>query len=115
MKKKEIEEGNILIAKFLDLNLQYRDGIIPILENEWGEDDILSEWAKWHISWYWLMPVVEKIESMGYEVWLKKQSCWIYDYPEKKIVHIMDSYNKIEAVYKAVVEFIKWYNQQPTT
>ena len=57
---------------------------------------------QYHSSWDWLMPVVEKC----------------YDTPSNgdSIDNYMskDSFcrNDIKAVYNAVVEFIKWYNEQ---
>lgn len=73
---------------------------------------------RFHYSWDWLMPVVEKIESMGYRTTL---FCHEYGKEDGNSMHIKDSSHtmlgdgfastKIEAVYKAVVEFIKWYNE----
>lgn len=82
---------------------------------------------KYHTSWDWLMPVVEKIEAMGWcvriENWPKKfkspykehYSVWMWLDPEDcpEIQTYSDS--KIEAVYKAVYQFITWYNQQKQT
>ena len=61
------------------------------------------------------MPVVEKIESISKQ----KNGFMIYrnvvsiDNSEiKTIQHINDNRTKIEAVYDAVIYFIKWYNEQ---
>lgn len=66
-----------------------------------------------HSNWEYLMPVVQKIEEMGYEVSITKARCEIKDK-----VNLQDGYygyeslnTKIEAVYAAVIEFIKHYNQ----
>jgi len=113
MTQEEILEGNKLIAEF--------DGVVwkdaslvnyPRPNKQWSIkfpngkqfseygniDDILSKYCKYHSSWDWLMPVVEKI---------------IYNYDESKSLDIMRelSYAKIESVYQSVIEFIKWYNQ----
>ena len=71
----------------------------------------------YHHSWDWLMPVVEKIESLNSICLIKNHWCNIKttDFDSVNIkgfstLKICDT--KIEAVYKAVVEFIKWYNQQ---
>jgi hypothetical protein len=93
---------------------------------------------KYHESWDWLMPVVEKIESLdlkeyGYKwedmdgetrynnqnicVEIERNQCWIYmnlqlDPPDtlnEKTSH-MKFDTKIEATYAAVVEFIEYYN-----
>jgi hypothetical protein len=59
-------------------------------------------------SWDWLMPVVEKIElDFGGFVIIHNSKCVINP---NNIVIIGAS--KLEAVYKAVVEFIEWHNHQ---
>ena len=93
---------------------------------------------KYHESWDWLMPVVEKIESLdlseyGYKwegldgeteynnqnicVEIERNQCWIYMNLQLDPVHTInvETFNKkcdskIDAVYGAVVEFIEWYN-----
>ena len=68
----------------------------------------------YHSDWNWLMPVVEKIESLGYKVdiskWENSQYCGIY-LNGKKIAG-NETNTKIEAVYNACIEFIKWYITQ---
>ena len=66
------------------------------------EDDF-----EYDFSWDWLMPVVEKIENhLGYAVTIVQNSC----YTESMGGEERDS--KLEATYKTVVEFIKYYNDQ---
>lgn len=72
-----------------------------------------------YYSYDWLMPVVEKIESF-----IDGKNCCIYNFKqEQSFVEIvnnhtsetiveLDADTKLEAAYKAVVEFIKWYNDQ---
>ena len=70
---------------------------------------------KYHTSWDWLMPVVEKIESLRIvDLIIKKESVtfiWI-DNPDKWIRRqiIIDNDTRLSILYKAVVEFIKWCN-----
>jgi hypothetical protein len=71
-----------------------------------------------------LMPVVEEIESMGYCARIVRsggERCVIYDpeihnsadvYSGKGIAASVNQEKKIDAVYKAVIEFIKFYNLQ---
>jgi hypothetical protein len=80
----------------------------------------------YHTSWDWLMPVVEKIEQIkGCNVYTSKTTHGefsieiSYETPyysyisNTKSIFIKDkTLSKIEATHKAVVEFIKWYNQQ---
>ena len=53
------------------------------------------------------MEVVSKIEKLNFEVIIIYESCKIGD-----IVEIYSNTSKIESVWKAVVEFIKYYNEQ---
>lgn len=81
-------------------------------------------------SWDWLMPVVEKIEgvkltddglrvfSTGANVTIFYKACQIEYEPDDESGDDHDEWDtqtqgetKHEAVYKAVVEFIKWYNE----
>lgn len=75
----------------------------------------------YHKSWDWLMPVVEKIESLGKNTLISNISghyCNIMtgvSLMESSINNpskfLGQGESKIEAVYKALVEFINWYNQ----
>lgn len=71
------------------------------------------------IDWNSIMPVVEKIESLDDEksVSINGTLCLIKgDHTAvggwDLITASCDGPTKIQAVYKAVVEFIKWYNNQ---
>jgi hypothetical protein len=57
------------------------------------------EEMKYHTSWDWLMPVVEKIKDMGYDQQLDN------------IDNVLTCDLRKENLYNAVVEFIKFYNQ----
>jgi hypothetical protein len=64
---------------------------------------------QYHKSWDWLMPVVDKIESLNFSIEMNKQEegdyqCLII---KKDILVQTFSNNKIEAVYNAVIKFIK--------
>lgn len=64
---------------------------------------------KYHYSWKWLMPVVEKIESMGYSVKIIEDWCEIIGEDYDKVADFGGG--KLISVYAAIVEFIKWYNK----
>ena len=66
---------------------------------------------KYDTDWNWLMPVVKKIESLGYRVTIVRHICRIDLTEESKLI-ISEDIKKIEAVYSACLEFIKWYNKQ---
>lgn len=65
------------------------------------------EEMKYHTSWDWLMPVVEKIEMVkGVHFVISELGCDVYSFG-KQISNSREE-TKILTVYKAVVEFIKW-------
>jgi hypothetical protein len=104
MKPEKIVEGNKIIAKFDELDLpNYTD-------KGWVDA------CKYHTSWDWLIPVLEKIESLEYDthIILTHQSNNKPPFiPVLLIGHSKSyekDYSKIETVWTAVVEFIKWYN-----
>ena len=79
-------EENQIIAEFMDEEITLN-----------GATHDLDEFdgLKYHSSWDWLMPVVEKVISKDYEFMVFEElkfQLWRVD---------------IDAVYKAVVEFIK--------
>lgn len=118
-------EKNKLIAEFMGWknkgndyffpnNMQHLYNPINLYEFEGGdyqfETDVTG--LTFHTSWDWLMPVVEKIESLGYSV--NTSSSMVYINGDngiiKKPINIGFKITKIEAVYNACVEFILWYN-----
>jgi hypothetical protein len=132
MTKIQIKEGNKLIANFMDLfpieSIRHK-GVYMLSKhrgNIWYryKDDVYEQ-CKYHKSWDWLMPVVEKIGSTdlsGVDIhWGTGCTdsfawCDINWDNNKKSFHTSDNLNSdeqslITAVWFAVVEFIKWYNK----
>lgn len=108
------EGHNKMIAIFIGLQL---DSMGFIKYNPTNIKIKVDHDLKFHTSWDWLMPVVEKIESLGYIVSLTNKACHIlmngktlFDKPMQFI-----SSTKIEATYNAVIEFINWYNSNTPT
>ena len=80
---------------------------------------------KFHSSWDWLMPVVEKIQEETFDNSFKIGNGWVavkhyYSeslYSEKeqgsyeRYYDIKKDVSTLDNAYKAVVEFIKWYNE----
>ena len=114
-------ENNILIAEFLGHEIAFRDSSVPCImgnQNAWTP-------IKYHSDWNWLMQVIEKILSInlmdddfeynriyiGYDTWEKKHYVNLFVSEDKQINGYSEN-SKIEAVYNACVEFIKWYNEQ---
>lgn len=129
MMEEEILEGNKLIAEFMQIETQlispYGIGIPRLysMEEEHQTEEGNCTELSYDCSWDWLMPVVEKIENMcpldGYTknsfVLNIQHFCTLFDncfYENPTIVALGTT--KIESIYKAVVEFIKFYNDKLT-
>ena len=65
-------------------------------------------------DWNFLMEVVEKIESLGYNTKIESLEHTRVSIGNGKLTTLIqvDKETKIKAVYNACVEFIKWYNEQ---
>lgn len=115
-----MKTDNELIAEFMGLKSISKKEFEKCPEKYSIEKESIIEYQRYHVDWNWLMPVVDKIESTpfsnflysspGYWVVIDGDSCEI---KEDKLTIITKSkgVSKIDAVYKAVVEFIKWYNE----
>lgn len=128
MTQEEIIEGNKLIAEFMGgksykgsnyIFYSFINGNIKpysefLDEFKWGYGCPLDYELKFHSSWDWLMPVVEKIYMLD-EV---KDVAVHYDYTriwlQKGFIESNSyTYNSfIEECWLTIVEFIKWYNEQ---
>ena len=107
-----MKEENKLIAEFMGFKIQdnpnerFYNQYFTEPNGTWGSR---IEIMHFDSSWDWLMPVVEKIESLNFSIEMNKQEegdyqCLII---KKDILVQTFSNNKIEAVYNAVVNFIK--------
>lgn len=126
MKQKQILEGNNLIAEFMGYKV--RETGDTTSDSRFGvgtwflytKDGVTSDNVFFNSSWDWLMPVVEKIEKLGYHTricfddfgsWMQiHYGLSVADTDETKAVN-MNGKTKIENTFKSVVEFIKWYNK----
>ena len=103
-----METNNKIIAEFMgakltkDLKIMY-----PVYE---GDSSYVKN-LKYRSDWNWLMEVVEKIESIGFTFETKKNWARITRKGENIILRWEEDKTKIEAVYNACIEFIKWYNE----
>lgn len=103
---KEVLEGNRLIATFMN-------------HGGGANDEYKNKPFEYHLHWNFLMPVVEKIESMEDKDgnWYKfdiinrvEVECSAGEIPICYI-HSFEAKSKIDGVYKAVIQFINHFNQ----
>lgn len=102
-------ENNKLIAEFIGCKAIFKDKKeYQMVTHEnmcYGANEL-----QYHKDWNWLMEVVEKIESLDNNFIIEGNKGFI-NIPQRKQVEVRKE-TKIEAVYNACVEFIKWYNKQ---
>jgi len=117
----QIEDSKI-IAEFMELEFtDFKNlGLRYLVKEYWTPIEKLN----YHTSWDWLMPVVEKICKYEFDD-ASIESHDTYDYSYLKTFGMLDEdgnflvrFNRgflhaekilIDAVFKAVVEFINWY------
>lgn len=127
MTEKEVLDGNVLIAEFME----YPEGY-PHITDEFGYDqtvegyringeDISTEDLQYHSSWNSLMPVVEKIskmENVYYFSILPEHSSDIFltGIPIEDLSNLFSPIEEfgsnIEMVFNTVIGFIKWQNEK---
>jgi hypothetical protein len=93
-----MENNNKLIAEFMGLEEIYTP-LLNIYEISETETCLETDLA-YHTDWNWLMPVVKKCREESND----EDSYW-----EAIYYSLVDL--DIDNVYIAVVEFIKWYNE----
>jgi hypothetical protein len=111
-----IEEKNRMIANFMGYETYEHTNstAIRLTEgNEFNSIDIGHVHTKFHTSWDWLMPVVEKISSIFGE--------WDYEderREEAEDIFYMDNMFSefisadMDSIFSRCVQFIEWYNEQ---
>ena len=107
-------QSNKLIAEFMGLCPLIRSGFISDKNQEYYGS--ISD-LQYHSSWDWLMHVVQKINLLDdyrYTVYIASMDTKIEDNITGNVIvdinckHSVDEL--IQSVYKAVVQFIKEYN-----
>ena len=97
---------NKMIAEFMGYNLEVVNDEVYFTLDDMLET-LSDEELHYHTDWNWLIGVVDKIESLGYDVQIILDYCTITNGDYSEITQIGG--NKIHNVYNACVEFIKWY------
>ena len=124
MTTQEILEGNKLIAEFM--GAKRKEYSITNREHYLFRDGrkYLTENLIFHSSWDWLMPVVEKIESLPtdkengeeFQFSITGDGIAITQYDDGSgIIASRVNYlgkSKLEFTFEVVVEFIKWHTNE---
>ena len=98
-----IQENNKIIAEFMGAKVTDVKGLQkPIYYPIMGKSVYVDK-LKYHSSWDWLIPVVKKCLIGEAETNRPDLVSNIYE----SLVNL-----EIDLVYKDIIEFIKWYNQQ---
>ena len=130
---KNIVENNKVFAEFLGYSQPHPD--YPNTTYWYKKDCQPLTILLFHSDWNWLMRVVEKIESLNLgnttiktvfseeDLYINSnvsflimyKECYVNFFGEMKVyenwISVTECNSKIEAVYTACVEFIKWYNE----
>ena len=107
-----MEKKNKLIAEFMGL-IKYseqHDGMYCVETMELDDFPILFKDGSYDLSWDWLMPVVQKIESLGYVFIIQGGKAEYGEMISETRCFIAE--DKLSSTYKAVVEFIKENNNE---
>ena len=124
IKIKTMENNNKLIAEFMGISI---DGDFAYIEDEGSpleevffinsplEEVMPINKLNYHTSWDWLMPVIEKIESLGY-TFEKNYQRVDKDWQSlivkgNDILYQEFNKNSLQCSYYVVVEFIKENNK----
>jgi hypothetical protein len=120
---KTIKEQNKLIAEFMgftnEKNLGWYDNdmLLSQIVYDLNDGNCFDE-LLFDKSWDWLMPVVEKINSIvidevGTRVTMRSNATLIERVGEERweAGPIITGEGMLINTYKAVIEFIKWYNE----
>lgn len=115
MSVEEIIEGNKLIAEFMGAEKSTKDNdmrYIRFSEPHAGTKTFyFYKWQlKYHKSWDWLMPVVEKIEECEDVKVLMNGSKTSIKIDKKTFT--CHTIVRINSTWRAVVSFLKYYNSQ---
>jgi hypothetical protein len=130
MTQEEINKNNILIAEFMGTRV-FNNIVIcfegTLTHNERCLHGYNIAQAEYNMSWDWLIPVVEKIESIEdnyhghFGVHIVSNSCTIQATNFRSDKQILDPphyFNcvtldsKLESTYLMAIRFITWYNKQ---
>jgi hypothetical protein len=96
----------------------YDTGLEPSYYIRKNKEYTIEE-AQYNSSWEWLMTVVEKIEDLGFRVYLAKDSCQIYkqycDFPNNFIIDADFKLDRLENAFDGISSFCEWWERKGST
>jgi|688.fasta_scaffold855053_3 hypothetical protein len=95
-----MKEENKLIAEFMGME-SFKDMLSTLNNGKINISIDIYEQAKYHSSWDWLMPVIEKIDEI----------CGIDLHEWDEYINNSLCSKSLNTTYSACIEFIKWYNK----
>ena len=123
-------ENNKLIGEFMYPEMLEKERIekegIEIGDHMMQKMDVYMEdhsHSRYHSSWDWLMPVVDKIDfnldmpnGDYFQISINKHKTSIFRKSKLSVPYLQeeiysDGNDKLTNTYKAVIEFINWYNK----
>ena len=112
------EQAERLLAEFMGgvykispVTLKDDKDFIWIGNNRYSfSEKFLHHPIQYATSYEWIMPVVERIEGMGYSVTIEGNTCEIYWLNWSTSASNPSS--KLTAIFKACVAFVEWYKNQ---
>lgn len=106
MENKEGKTDNTITISLEDFKLI--KAFYPEFERAKGIEKQTNDFL---IDWNGLMPVVEKIEGMGYDFDINRWSVYVSEKNKPNdIKYSKGQGSKIKSTYSAVIEFVKWYS-----
>nr|QPI16167.1 MAG: hypothetical protein NIOZUU157_00049 [Virus NIOZ-UU157] len=96
-------ENNKIIAEFMGVE-SFKDSLASLHQGKINIDVDVYEQARYHTSWDWLMPVVQKIG----DEYLNTP----FDETYSRLTEQYENIWTLEDTYNAVVEFINQYNEK---
>jgi hypothetical protein len=104
-------ENNRMLAEFIGYNFEIVNDEVYFTHDDMLEA-IAEEDLNFQTDWNLLMELIAKIEDLGNDVLITTNYIQIAFDEGEQFVVVEDIKNKIEAVYNACIEFVKWYNEQ---
>lgn len=110
------QEGNKIIAEFMGVSIVKRndeDAVYCFDGAAYPEYFRCTRFNTYHEDWNALMPVIDKIEKLGFPVSINEWNTNIGNFrlAFTKVRHDEEgTLTKIQFTYNVIMDFIQWYN-----